>query len=103
MSMHWNESEPGVARTMNKKKKTARWCRGKVGVEHVTELVVNHNYTQTRPCGWFPLYRRQAGVVRVYSWRWHCRHSLKCVNCGKYVVYFVPAEQCPLYTPRAEP
>ena len=102
--MHWNDSEPGVARTMNRKKKTGKWCKGKVGVQHVTEIVVNHNFSKTRPCGWFPTsFRWDDAVMVVTSHRWRCIHSSKCVNCGKYVEYFLAdPEQCPDYKPREE-
>lgn len=103
MSMHWNETEPGVARTMNRKKKTGKWCKGKVGVEHVTMIVRNHN-TLRSECRWYPArYLRSARlVVGVYSWRYTCFHASQCIKCGKYVAYFLPAEQCPNFKPREE-
>lgn len=99
--MDWNESAPREARTMNRKKKTGKWCRGKVGVEHVTEIVVNHNYSaRLRVCEWRPIYTRRGGIREVWKWHYSCVHSAQCVNCGKYVEYFLDPEQCPAYQPR---
>jgi hypothetical protein len=102
----WDKSKDELReetiRQTNKRKKTGRWCRGKVGVEHVTELVVNHNMTAIS-CKWYPLYysfwRKEEGPK---DWRYSCKHSLKCINCGKYVEYFLKPEQCPDLTPKPE-
>lgn len=93
-----------VARTGNKKKSTAKWCKGKIGVEHVTELVVNHNISWRKACKWYPLYfsydRRDEGPK---EWRYTCLHSYRCINCGKYTEYFLKnVEECPNYTPKPE-
>jgi hypothetical protein len=88
---------------MNRKKKTGKWCKGKVGVEHVTEIVKNHNLERIE-CGWHPAryLRKGRAVVGVHSWRYSCRHARRCVNCRKYVEYLLPGEQCPDYQPRDE-
>ena len=97
-----DELREETARTYNAKKKTGKWCRGKVGVPHVTETVINHNWSnRTRLCGWYPLYysylRRDEGPK---DYRYTCLHSLRCTNCGKYVEYFLKPEQCPNATPK---
>ena len=99
--MRPNEPDPGADRAvkMNKKKSTARWCRGKAGVEHVTEIVVNHNFLNYAGCKWFAVWRRVEGEFRAVNFKWHCRHSERCVNCGKYVTYFLPEQQCPDWKP----
>ena len=105
--MSWDKTKDELreetTRQVNKKKKTAKWCRGKVGVEHVTEIVVNHNYNHRRQvCEWRPIYMRRTGIVQVWKWHYSCLHSLKCTNCGKYTEYFLKPEQCPGYVPRPE-
>lgn len=93
----WNERGPRTARTMNRKKKTAKWCKGKQGVEHVPEVVVNHNL-QNRECKWFTTYLWRGGK-RAEPWRtfWSCSHATRCANCGKYINYLGLGEDCPDY------
>ena len=102
---HWDKSKDekleAVSRQVNSKKSTAKWCKGKAGREHVTEIVVNHNYSNTKGCRWSPIYisfARKGEGPRDY--RYWCRHSLKCTVCGKYVEYFLDPEQCPSFTPK---
>ena len=97
-----DETREIISRQQNKKKITNKWCKGKVGVEHVTEVVINHNWTnRTRTCGWYPIYwsfkRRPEGPK---DYRYTCMHSIRCINCGKYVEYFLKPEQCPIATPK---
>ncbi|HEX9089802.1 MAG TPA: hypothetical protein VF867_20080 [Arthrobacter sp.] len=105
--MSWDKTKDQLreqtVRQTNKRKNTAKWCRGKVGVEHVTEIVINHNYTNTRGCNWYPIYysfKRRAEGPRDY--RYWCKHSLRCTNCGKYTEIFLGVEQCPDASPRPE-
>lgn len=107
--MAWDKSKDElrdqVVRQTNKRKKTAKWCRGKVGVEHVTEIVVNHNWQNRTACGWRELFRYTSFTRDKEHWRWHysCKHSYKCVNCGKYTEFFLKNnEECPDYQPRVE-
>lgn len=103
--MSWDKSKDELreefSRQVNKRKPTAKWCKGKVGREHVTEIVVNHNYSSTRDCRWGAIYfsfaRRAEGPK---DYRYWCRHSRKCTACGKYVEYFLKDEDCPSYTPK---
>lgn len=71
-------------------------------MEHVTELVVNHN-TTTWACKWYAILysfaRRDEGPK---DYRYSCMHALRCANCGKYTKYFLNAEQCPDATPKPE-
>lgn len=73
------------------RKDTRRWCRGKVGVEHVVETRVNKHAT----------YRVERGVgtpscYRAEWWpsRWWCNHEVACVNCGKILVVSLE-DDCP--------
>ncbi len=106
--MHWDKSKDEkrdvMTRQTNKRKSTAKWCRGKVGVVHTPELVVNHNYNPVMVCKWFGIYysfaRRDEGPKR---WRYSCRHSYKCTNCGKYTEYYLKnIEECPDFKPQPE-
>lgn len=88
---------------MNKKKKTAKWCKGKVGIEHVTEIVINHNFNgKLRVCDWRRIWTRRGGVVQLWRWQYSCVHARKCVNCGKYVDWRVDPEECPGYKPQVD-
>ncbi|HEX9229699.1 MAG TPA: hypothetical protein VF885_24140 [Arthrobacter sp.] len=104
--MSWDKTKDELReqtiRQTNKRKKTAKWCRGKVGVEHVTETVVNHNYSPDRACGWRQLYRFRNGERQVWRWHYSCKHAVKCVNCGKYTETFLKPEQCPDFVPGPE-
>jgi hypothetical protein len=96
-----DELREEVIRTTNKRKKTGRWCRGKVGVEHEPELVVNHNM-QRMTCRWYSIYysflRRDEGPK---DYRYTCKHSYRCTNCGKYTeVWLKNVEDCPDFTPK---
>lgn len=73
----WNKNRP-----QRNKKNTKKWCKGKVGVEHITEVIVPENagsiFTRDRPpCHtWETTYR---GPV------WWCLHYNVCITCGKHV------------------
>lgn len=85
---------------MNRKKKTAKWCKGKEGVEHVSEIVKNHNF-HIATCRWVPDYRaRFEGVEDQF--RYSCYHARQCLNCGKYTEYYLyDSSLCPdLIVPR---
>lgn len=104
---HWDKSKDekrdAITRQTNKRKSTAKWCKGKVGVEHQPELVINHNMTHLKPCSWRVLYRFRGGEREVWRWLYYCKHSYKCTNCGKYTeVWLKNKEECPDFTPREE-
>src|SRR5262249_20319541 len=61
---------------VGKKKKTTRWCKGKIGTPHETELISDLHYTG------LPLYRKHP-VPKID----------RCRVCGKHVnYYFAPVE-----------
>jgi hypothetical protein len=96
-----DELRDQVVRQTNKRKSTAKWCKGKVGREHVTELVLNHSMLSfKKECGWRPIYTRRTGIVQLWRWQYSCRHSVQCINCGKYTEYFLKPGQCPDFTPK---
>jgi hypothetical protein len=102
---HWDKSKDekrdAIVRQTNKRKSTAKWCKGKEGREHVTEIVLNHNLVSfKRPCGWRDIWTRRGGERVLWKVTYSCRHSLQCVNCGKYVVYYLQPEQCPDFKPK---
>lgn len=105
--MTWDKTKDELRqetiRQTNKRKKTGKWCRGKVGVPHVSEIVVNHNYSAgLQVCEWRQSYLRRGGVVQVWRWYYSCVHALRCTNCGKYVEWRVEPEQCPVFVPKPE-
>lgn len=59
-------------------KNTKRWCKGKVGREHVPVITRNK----------FSLNTECRMIVTKYwngnerNW-WHCHHEITCENCGK--------------------
>lgn len=73
------------------KKNTRRWCRGKNGVEHVTEVRLNNMsrflWDRDKSC-----YRSEWN-----SKRWWCNHERFCVNCGKIMKYSLEND-CPDFT-----
>lgn len=72
------------------KKNTKRWCRGKVGVEHTPEVVLNRwGYRPERCCA--------APDWMTQLWRspWRCFHQRRCTTCGKILDYFLDWKDCP--------
>lgn len=71
------------------KKNTKRWCKGKVGREHVGEIALNPIWGKS-DCGersWWP-------------GRWACYHMLACKNCGKRLQWALRVQECPVYLER---
>ncbi|MDE2105257.1 MAG: hypothetical protein KGL39_48980 [Patescibacteria group bacterium] len=68
------------------KKDTKNWCKGKVGREHVVEIVLPTNMNAwSKKCGpsrWLP-----------YPWS-YCHHVEACKACGKHLRHLTWAE-CP--------
>lgn len=71
------------------KKDRRRWCRGKKGVEHVTEIVM---YTPS----WWDQYHEEERSC--FWWRgahiWRCYHQEICTNCGKILQHTL-GDDCP--------
>jgi hypothetical protein len=100
---------------------TRRWCRGKVGVEHVqvvryqAAIIARGGWAATLPkgrreafewqvaappCRWSPLWkmeRRRDGRWSVpIEWRWVCSHEIGCSACGKRLA-LMHGPDCPDY------
>lgn len=72
------------------KKNTKRWCKGKVGREHVPEVVINPMWGNPN-CGessWWP-------------GRWSCHHMRACKNCGKRIQWALRVTECPTWKEQA--
>lgn len=73
------------------RKARRKWCRGKVGVEHVTDIRRRvYGRDQPGPCK--PL--RSDGS-------WWCRHETYCTICGKILDRSLPNGECPDYRDQA--
>lgn len=88
----------------NRRKRTRRWCRGKVGREHQLEIVLDERtlpwrtMNGTRPPCYRPDWMRNTKHgSQVESWSWLCSHIERCTVCGKIVEHWL-GERCPNYT-----
>lgn len=72
-------SAPDVPRHRSRKNRR-RWCRGKVGVEHVLDVRLSKHVTA-------PWRGDVPACYRAEWWptRWWCNHERYCVSCGKIV------------------
>lgn len=95
----WNEprrdealaSAPEVPRHRSRKDRK-RWCRGKVGVEHVPETVLRarrYVWSDGGPACFRPEWNPE---------RWHCWHRIRCASCGRTLRDGVGRE-CPDWSP----
>lgn len=105
--MNWDKSKDDLreelSRQVNKRKPTAKWCKGKIGREHEPELVLNHNWTSRTTCGWRDLMMWRGGERVHWKWQYSCYHSMQCKNCGKYTEWTLKnKDDCPDYTPNPE-
>jgi hypothetical protein len=96
------------------KKDRRRWCRGKVGTEHVQVVRYQHQMVDwqrrqvdmgrvERPlCGWSPMWRVENRADGRWSvpvrWSWGCSHEIGCSVCGKRLEY-LHGPDCPDYRP----
>lgn len=72
-----------------RKKDTRRWCRGRVGRPHVTEIQLVQWYSPPRECE--PLGPRD-WRYRIFGETVACHEQEVCVNCGKYIRHLTAAE-----------
>lgn len=94
-----DELREEFSRQVNKRKSTAKWCKGKVGREHDPELVINHNFTWSG-CRWNTSRFWSQKTWNEGPWRYSCRHAYRCKGCGKYTEYVLKdVTQCPEYGP----
>ena len=91
-----------AARSPGRKDKR-KWCRGKVGVEHVVEVVFERHMRDLMVrMGVFPTcsyswFRRAGG-----SPTWRCYHVTICSECGKVLKHYMTSDECPDYDPSME-
>ena len=79
-----------------KKKNSKKWCRGKVGREHVPNIT-RSNYgslSKCQPAPWRVVGRYGETMPTK---RYLCWHQRSCQVCGKVLEYWLPAEECPDY------
>ena len=77
-----------------KRKNTAKWCRGKQGVEHIPAIVPNSdflNQLKLKDCLEFA--KRSNGQSGT------CLHRIECTVCSKILTQFLPIEECPDLNP----
>lgn len=72
-------------------KPTRKWCKGKVGREHVTVIVIPDNAIN-RTCRTDERLRWQQ---ERYTWAIGCYHAEICTVCGKQVRPFLKPGECP--------
>lgn len=85
----WPADHPKVTQSKSKRKDTRRWCRGKVGVEHVL-VIQKASWSRNFPCRMFS-YRRGPNFPAA----WVCRHQRACENCGKIIDHSIKVDECP--------
>jgi len=65
-------TDPSPEKFGHAKKDTKRWCKGKVGREHVTEIRMEDWLGRDYRCG-----------RHTWTGRWMCWESNVCTVCGK--------------------
>lgn len=89
-----------------RKKKTRRWCKGKVGVEHQLEVRLDERTASwrrhldaERPTCYRPdwLANAPGSATRPETWSWMCSHIKVCTVCGKILEHYL-GKNCPVYT-----
>ena len=70
-------------------KNTKRWCKGREGVEHITELVVPVNAMRGE-CD-----TGERNWTGTFNWEIGCYHVEQCIVCGKHVRPFLNKGECP--------
>lgn len=87
------------ARRAPARKDTKRWCKGKVGREHMPVVAMSHHFLSPLPsgkeyrCGWV-----LRGVVDgERRERWNCLHKRRCDVCERVLTLFGLGTDCPDY------
>lgn len=83
------------------RKNTRRWCRGKVGIEHVLDVptlkswiyAVYGERDDRLPCHWVNWGKKPY---------WICQHQVRCVLCGKIMTHYMVKTECPDYEARPD-
>lgn len=80
-----------------RKKKTGKWCKGKVGVPHKPVIEFDrryeNGYSGRMTCGWTKTFFI-SDRGRMY---WRCLHHEVCSVCGKHLRWRLKPAECPDY------
>ena len=93
--MYLSNDEEDETSHYKKKKNTKKWCKGKVGREHVLEIT-RSNYAFHLQCNYPKWGVIKDGIV-VPLGRYVCWHQRSCQKCGKVIEWTIPKEECPDY------
>jgi hypothetical protein len=87
------------------KKDKRRWCRGRVGREHLPVVQLEKGMASLRRYALDPVRHRcrwtmwfVKGLAITGKLHWSCSHQWECATCGKIVGPVQPNE-CPEYVP----
>jgi hypothetical protein len=84
-------TDPPPSGRHRSRKNRRRWCRGKVGVDHVLDVRVSRLAVYRTERGW-----PTPTCYRAEWWptRWRCQHERYCVSCGKILDHTL-GDDCP--------
>jgi hypothetical protein len=79
-------------RNSPRRKNTRRWCKGKVGVEHVPAIVFRPWYGRTCQAA-------QGWQLSLFKSEWMCEHREICQNCDKILrePWKLRKQDCPVW------
>lgn len=80
-----------------KKKNTKKWCRGKVGREHVLHITKSNYGIKDKCCNYAPWSVRHKNGETTPLKKYLCWHQRSCQNCGKVLEWFLSEKECPDY------
>lgn len=77
-------SDEWESHSSHSRKNTKQWCKGKIGVHHVPETILDKNYGFMDSLGKARCFieTESDGTVRKF-----CTHQVICKNCGKSLEY----------------
>lgn len=88
-----------IAKKAPAKKNTKKWCRGKVGVEHVLDIRKGRYFESLGDrviCRWRATWKGWShGGWDALDPKWLCFHEEYCVNCGKITRTQLDPKECP--------
>jgi hypothetical protein len=94
--MYLPTDEENVGPHHKKKKDTKRWCKGKVGREHVPCITKASSGGSCR-CNYAPWSIRHKSGETTPLKKYICWHQKSCQVCGKVLEWFLTEEECPDY------
>lgn len=88
------------------KKDTRRWCRGRVGRDHVPVIQLEKGTASLRRYALDPVRARCRWTMWFVGGRaitgqlhWSCGHQLLCATCKKVLEPCIRPEECPEFVP----